>query len=316
MSVPLSLGVLPAAVLMALASGVAQAGFKGIAINDVFDFGIQGIAANEYTSFRTTTRASASWGPNSEINPASLDPEVADCGPAGCDIGLPENVFLQRGSIPPTESSARGDALIASTDIANGNGSAHNVAEVLAVPGVDTTLLGPPVVEADGRNSLDAQFVLPEARTLTFSFNANPFLETWVDASDLAPPSAARASINFTISIVDPLTQVLVFQWNPDGVAGNALGGNDAVDEASLNRNLLAFPGDGVLRYDPAFNLCVAACAYLATVDLGAGQYNLAVTMIEQASGVQRPAVPLPATLGLIGAGIAGLGFTRRRRRA
>ena len=314
MHVPLRRAVLPTAVLMVLASGAAQASFKGIAINDVFSFGIAGIAANEYTSFGVTSRASATWGPNSEINPASLDPEVADCGPAGCDIGLPENVFAQRGTIPPVENSARGDALIDSTDIANGNGAAYNVAEVLSVPGYDTTVLVPPVVEADGRNSLDAQFALPEARELTFSFSAIPFLETWVDPTDNDPPSTVRASINFTISIIDPTTGNLVFEWNPDGVPNNANGGTDSIDDATLNRNLVAFPGDGVLSYDPAFNTCAAACQYLATVQLEPGQYNLAISMIEQASGVQ--SVPLPATLGLLGAGIAGLGFGRRRRQA
>lgn len=306
--------ILPLTVLTAVASGTAQAGFLGVAINDVFDFGITGIAATEYTGFRTTSRASATWGPTSELNAASLDPEVADCGPVGCGLGLPENLIAQRGTVPPLESSARGDAVIDNIDIANGNGAAHNVAEVLAVPGYDTTLLVPPVVEADGRNSLDAQFRLPEARQLIFSFSANPFLRTWVDASDL-PPSTARASINFTISIVDPATGGLAFQWNPDGVPNNALGGIDSIDEASLNRNQLAFPGDGVQTYAPSFGVCAAACRYLATVDLGPGQYNLAITMIEQASGVQRPAVPIPATLGLIGSGIAGLGFARRHRR-
>ena len=51
--------------------------------------------------------------------------------------------------------------------------------------------------------------------------------------------------------------------------------------------------------------------SYLATVFLGEGTYDIAVSMVEEAGGMQ---APVPPTSALLGAGLLGLGIARHRK--
>lgn len=308
MTLEKSIGVSSTALILVLSTSAAQANFKGISINQITEFWVDGIS--QFEEVETESDAVAFWGENVETQVDPLDPSVADCGPSGCDIGLQENAFEQFVDVPPAPQVnwARGDAEIINPDVLNGNGAASNVAEVYSAPGVET----PFPVRAEARNTLDGSF-FASGNDVIFSFQADPFMEVWVSAQDKSG-SNSNASLSFEISINDAETGELVFNWAPDGMthegSSNILGGSAIADAFSLNAGLLAFVGEEAV-YDPCGQ--EGACSFEArATGLEQGKrYNLDVDMTEFARGVQK--VPLPPTLVLMAAGLVGLGVVRRR---
>jgi hypothetical protein len=195
-------------------------------------------------------------------------------------------------------------------DVVNGNGAASNVAEVYSAPNVET----PFPVLAQGTNTLEGSF-FGTGDDISFSFLADPFMEVRVSAQD-KPGSYSTANLSFEISINDPLTGDLVFNWAPDGMTatggGGILGGFATADPFSLNSGLTAFAGENAV-YEPCNPSGTGNCFFNATATgLGQGaRYNFEVAMVEFAEGAQK--VPLPPTLVLMAAGLVGLGVMRRQ---
>lgn len=308
-----AIGVSSTALVLVLSASTAQANFKGISINRITEFWFNGIT--QFIEAETTSGAVAVWGAgNGEMNFDRLDPEVADCGPSGCDVSLPENAFRQLVDVPPAPQVnwARGDAQIINPNVLIGEGAASNVAEVYSAPGVET----PYPVLAEGNNTLEGSF-LGTGDDITFSFLADPFIEVWVSPMD-NPGSYSTANLTFEISINDAVTGDLVFNWAPNGMTalgtGGILGGIASSDPFSLNTGLTAFTGEQAVysRCDP--NNPNSNCFFEASATgLGSGsRYNFEVAMVEFAQGAQK--VPLPPTLVLMGVGLLGFGVVSRRR--
>lgn len=220
--------------------------------------------------------------------------------------GTGDNAFTPIGRASP--NYGLGDAVIWNPTNATNIGESY-------VTGLGTGSGG-------GLNTLNGTFTLLNPTTLTFSFNAHPYIE--VEATGNTLLDFARADINFNISLVDAQGNI-VFAWSPDGAAGGITGGVENLDPFDLSVDRFANSVvHGPLVYDPTglgigavgiINpICnVNACTFSATTfQFGPGNYSLAVSMEENVN----TSVPEPATLLLLGGGLMGMAFATRRRTA
>jgi hypothetical protein len=290
------------AALLLSAAGAAQANFYSIAISEITNFTVTGISANDFSASSLRSTNNADWGANEEQNSITsvalnpIDPQVSDCGPGGCDIGLAQNQFAIVGN-PASDDWARGDSQVSNPDIF-GSGAASAVAETVAKPNTGTP---PPAVEALGENAVSGTFELAATTLLSFSFDADAYIE--VETFDLG--ATAGSDIAFVISITEEGSSDAIFEWVPT-LNGGATGGTVSSSPFSLNTGRFASDIESFV-FDPAQG------NFAASTTLDAGSYSLRVTMTTKSEGSQPFPAPTPATLALLGAGLIGLGAARRR---
>ena len=177
---------------------------------------------------------------------------------------------------------AYGDALIASSNVLGGLGSASSIGEISAgAAGF-----------ASGSNSMVAFFSVLSGTTGTvaFSFKALPYMQV--------TPGVGNAVSAMSITISGASGQV--FSWTPDGSVGTGItGGAETLD--ALNLNLGIGPGG---TYNPTIGSFAAQTNSLAN-----GSYTLNISMTNQVS-----AVPEASTYAMMLAGLGLVGFMARRR--
>jgi hypothetical protein len=152
--------------------------------------------------------------------------------------------------------------------------------------------------------------------TLSFHFDANPYLQSWL-SSNAGTPSQAEAAIGLNFNLIDSHGNV-VFNWAPDGVAGGILGGTETADAFTLNTAVTAVSGNaGPLTFAPTSCLAGSAsgCFSATTNGLAAGLYTLNLSMHENI-GLQSAvaAIPEPSTYAMMFAGMGLLGAIARRK--
>lgn len=182
---------------------------------------------------------------------------------------------------------------------------------------------------ADGTNKSSTSLSIPivvggdcgsgKVCQVDFSFMADPYILAMLTA-DAKSPHVARGTLAMHITLTKD-DQSYIFSWSPNGVVGPAggcavggatIGGCEYADAENLNLTMEVLnPGQTKVHSAPYANNVYGAYG-ARTNALGTGTYTLNLFMNEK-TDVQ---LPEPATIGLLGLGLLGLGFARRRKQA
>lgn len=235
-----------------------------------------------------------------------------------------DTYYKPYGTLPTNYSW--GDARVISEQTLSGvTAVARNAAESNIVPPEGSA-------NADGTNKSSTRLDIPILIgadcgdslkcAVSFSFQADPYIYASLDALAF-PGSVARGSILTSITL-NKVGFGTVFLWEPNGFltpAGGGcginspiFGGCETADAESLNLTKeVLLGGDPAAIHSPNYAANGFGFFDAYTAYLGTGVYNLSLVMNEK-TDVKR--VPEPATLALLGLGLTGLAFARRRKQA
>lgn len=337
---------IPAALILAGSMGLssnASASAYAISYDNIFGlsvtssdaFGNGGpffVPPTAFTAFNATSESSASQGPLG-VPVIGVNASISGGGPVDAPVAIApgsafpgaapaNNAMTQQGlGVAPAYSYA--DSQVGSTTLTqapNGpvviSGSPSTQAWNIAEGYVDTSGFA----AASSRNSSETGFTttfeLGADAIFNFDFNADPYLEVAI-SNDAGTPSTANAELNVIITITDD-NGGTVFSWSPDGDVGGITGGIENADPFSLNQSIEVSSAGASQSIGNAPTGDISPAAFgvfsASTAVLGAGTYTISLDMSSLINVTTAAQVPQPGILALMGLGLAGLGFSRRRK--
>ena len=156
-------------------------------------------------------------------------------------------------------------------------------------------------------NTWVGTFSLTSPTSVDFSFTALSSMMASLTSGGIV----AAANLNMTLSINDLFANTSVFSWAPNGISGGITGGTEMADAFDINHGITQFGVLGNATFSPVSGQFAAVSALLKP-----GFYLMNISMSNSASvssGGLPNGVPEPSVLFLMGIGMIGLYFTRRK---
>lgn len=244
--------------------------------------------------------------------PATQGAPVRNDEDVGGAPGLTDTGYTPFGRIASSYSWADGNTIREQISPTEGF-EVINAAEGNIHEGVGSATSG---AENSSSSILTMSLDLGAPGTLSFAFEANPYMEAFVHNDG----SSASPNLDNNITIRDDASGVVVFSWAPDGVLSGAggvsgsIGGVETADSQSLNISINDLVADGNAAFYSNDGAAFTPFA-VATNLLPEGTYTISLfTQESQVVDKVTAGIPEPATLALVGLGMLGMGFTARRR--